>query len=315
MCPCAIDLTMRIKGWIVSLSALSLIFSYYSLYDAFAFIVLGDCHYEEFQKEDDFNGVYRHYSSVGSLLYEMNFKNGQLDGIYKTYRSDGTLACEILFEDGQEINISEHDLNGNPIVKSSVDRECYLEADGVPENLIGESVFLGQSYEERCNRSQPEGLNQCIDKQSEQILLEWICREHRLEGIAKWYYQDGALKREHFYEKGRLQFIKNYYSNGIVMGEYHFNNGQRSGIAKEYFENGNLKKESQIDMVTKLDNFFCCENVKEYSPEGVQTDEYHFEFEIVDSKACEGDKFITRKLKNGSVIDTTTIEAASPCTM
>ena len=61
---------------------------------------------------------------------------------------------------------------------------------------------------------------------------------HQVEGncINKEYYENGIIKEEVSYSKGKLNGIfKDYFGDGSLKSEGNYNNGAIDGIVKEYF--------------------------------------------------------------------------------
>lgn len=82
------------------------------------------------------------------------------------------------------------------------------------------------------------------------------CNEYSYEiiankryGVAKWYYEDGILKEERLYDKGRFirttRELHREYRYGKLYEEIPYINGLKHGIMKEYnyFNTGELKYE------------------------------------------------------------------------
>ena len=54
--------------------------------------------------------------------------------------------------------------------------------------------------------------------------------------INKEYYENGIIKEEVSYSKGKLNGIfKEYYEDGSLKSEGNYNNGVMDGIVKEYY--------------------------------------------------------------------------------
>jgi antitoxin component YwqK of YwqJK toxin-antitoxin module len=75
--------------------------------------------------------------------------------------------------------------------------------------------------------------------------LESYCKNGKIDGPEKWYYENGNLRGESTYRVGRLEGPKKwYYENGNLWGESTYKEGKIEGSYKEYYENGNLRIES-----------------------------------------------------------------------
>jgi antitoxin component YwqK of YwqJK toxin-antitoxin module len=77
----------------------------------------------------------------------------------------------------------------------------------------------------------------------------WMILRNR---VGKWtyYFPNGKLFSEEFYENGKLEgVVKNYYKNGKVLEETSYQNGMKNGASKKYSDSGVL-----IEEVTFKDN-------------------------------------------------------------
>lgn len=65
-----------------------------------------------------------------------------------------------------------------------------------------------------------------------------------LDGLAKYYYEDGQLKEEGYYNSGKKHGIwKKYSKNGQLIEEANYKHDYLDGIVKVYYENGQIKEE------------------------------------------------------------------------
>lgn len=63
------------------------------------------------------------------------------------------------------------------------------------------------------------------------------------EGVARWYYESGALKQELTYNAGRIEgTVKILYENGNTQEIFTLVNGRREGAASYYTEDGQLRE-------------------------------------------------------------------------
>lgn len=64
--------------------------------------------------------------------------------------------------------------------------------------------------------------------------------DNRLKGISR-RYEYGILKNETFFEDPFTVLVKQYYPDGTLMTEIHYNKGEIDGEMKGYYQNGKLK--------------------------------------------------------------------------
>lgn len=64
-----------------------------------------------------------------------------------------------------------------------------------------------------------------------------------LDGTSYYFYENGNLKQEKTFSKGKLNgWFISYYESGLKKEEIHTSEGIRDGLMKSYFENGALKE-------------------------------------------------------------------------
>lgn len=62
-------------------------------------------------------------------------------------------------------------------------------------------------------------------------------------GTSYWYFENGLIKTEKNFSKGRLNgWVRHFYSTGLKKEEYYVQDGMKDGLYKSYFENGALAK-------------------------------------------------------------------------
>ena len=90
----------------------------------------------------------------------------------------------------------------------------------------------------------------------------------KINGIAKRYYESGALEGEHPHINGKENGIaKVYYESGALEGEHPYINDKMNGVVKIYYENGKLagtstyKNNKLIGYVKCTDGRFGNENL------------------------------------------------------
>lgn len=83
-----------------------------------------------------------------------------------------------------------------------------------------------------------EGKFKTLDRYG-RVIAELNYKNGELDGIQKFYYEDGQLKTENEFKDGKLNGTrKDYYTNGMPSLEQRFKNDQLNGISTSYFVNG-----------------------------------------------------------------------------
>lgn len=63
------------------------------------------------------------------------------------------------------------------------------------------------------------------------------------EGTSYWYYENGLIKTEKTFGKGRLNgWVRHFYPSGLKKEEFFVKDGVKDGLYKSYYENGALAK-------------------------------------------------------------------------
>ncbi len=69
-------------------------------------------------------------------------------------------------------------------------------------------------------------------------------KNYKKQGLHKWYYENGNLKKECFYKDDKRDGLyKQYYENGDIKEECFYKDDKSYGLYKEYYENGDIKEE------------------------------------------------------------------------
>ena len=79
---------------------------------------------------------------------------------------------------------------------------------------------------------------------SEKVKGEYHYKKGALNGVSKWYYEDGTLRVERQYRESVLDGVtKFYYPSGAISGEYNYKNGKVMGKSTLYWGNGKVKSD------------------------------------------------------------------------
>lgn len=231
-------------------------------------------------KDGKIDGLYKEYFESGSLKSEIEFNKGIQGNLSKTYYESGKLRSELL--DGKTAKnkvVKEYYENG------SLKRETYYnnkKLDGVAiwyyENgNIQESITLKNDKTIGCyktfyiNGKLEKELNYAdgnflfgdlsIDKRNNKMIIEHNLPKDRkilyinnsnepqcigkMDGIQKWYYENGTLKSESTYKNDKIDGVyKEFYDNKQLKSVEFYINGIQSGKAEKYYKNGKLKQEA-----------------------------------------------------------------------
>jgi len=199
------------------------------------------------QNSQDTTDYQKFYYPSGVLSSEGYMKNGKPDGYWKTYHENG-------------------------IIKSEGNRKNF-ELDSLWKfyNEEGKSI-LEVNY--------LNGLKQGVRKTiTENEIVEENFDKDIKQGLTRYFYSDGKLKKEIYYEKGKeTGQSKEYSQEGIVINIKEYKNGilirneninrtdrnkRKQGVWKLFYENGALQQEG-FYVSDKKNGYF-----KEYSIDGV----------------------------------------------
>ncbi len=164
---------------------------------------------------DLMNGVRTYYFENGKIDHTNSYKDDKLDGDMKKYDPDGSLAYVINFADDKPKYYT------------------YLGKDGkmLPNIPIANESGPLKSY-----------------YQNGQVSREWSYTDGVKNGLDVIYFANG-----HTWSVDSLAYnyyegsSKEYYPDGKLKFEYHYNNDELNGICKDYGKSGNLKEESVFD--------------------------------------------------------------------
>jgi antitoxin component YwqK of YwqJK toxin-antitoxin module len=96
-------------------------------------------------------------------------------------------------------------------------------------------------------------------------------------GQVKSFYEDGSIRSEkHFNDRGQLNGIEKYWSeDGFLRSETIYINGKREGLMKEYFVNGQIKAE--INFKSSVKHGLC----SKYNLIGVKVEEINYDMGLM----------------------------------
>ena len=70
-----------------------------------------------------------------------------------------------------------------------------------------------------------------------------IYQNGKLNGISKYYNENGRISAEILFVNGQAEVLKEFYANGKLETEFYYKNKKRNGPQKIYYATGNLKSE------------------------------------------------------------------------
>ncbi len=95
------------------------------------------------------------------------------------------------------------------------------------------------------------------------------------DGLWKWYYKNGVLKEETWYENGKQDGdlvsmdYKSYYDNGQIDATGRMVNGEKDGLWRWYYKNGVLKEETWYENGKQDGNSVPQDQVGDYAEGGI----------------------------------------------
>lgn len=133
------------------------------------------------------------------------------------------------------------------IVVLSPDRayeEAFIYADD--KRIARERVINGNVFESVGNI--PDGKIEFINKQDDTYGYD-IYKDGKKHGNSSVFFPDGRIKKEIFYQQGKIVSIKEYYDNGVLRFMADYKDARdavgsvETGVGKIFFKDGRLKYE------------------------------------------------------------------------
>ncbi len=117
--------------------------------------------------------------------------------------------------------------------------------------LYTESIYLQlcskSSYKRKemmdkyCQHIQPHGKIELYDKKTKFQIHERNYKEGKLDGIERFWYNNGILYHECNYKEGKLEGTqKCWYDNGFLMYIHNYKKEKYEGIQQEFYVNGEI---------------------------------------------------------------------------
>ncbi len=121
--------------------------------------------------------------------------------------------------------------------------------------FYNDSIFLQKSskylkshqnkMDKYCQHAQPHGIIETYYIFTKKKKDKKNYKEGKLEGIQKFWYDNGQLYYENNYKNGKLNGIQKFwYDNGQLYYEENYKNGKKEGIQKGWYDNGQLLYEN-----------------------------------------------------------------------
>lgn len=143
-------------------------------------------------------------------------ENNKRTGVWRKYYSNNTIRYEGEFLHGKEIGVFKFYRKSNSIFPS-ITKSYNSKNDSVKVNFFSDKGKLETSG--------------------------FFINKIR---VGKWeyYFTNGKLLSEEFYDKGKLNgFLINYYPNGKITEETYYKNNKKEGVSKKYSSDGILIEE------------------------------------------------------------------------
>jgi antitoxin component YwqK of YwqJK toxin-antitoxin module len=201
------------------------------------------------------DGYWKTFNETGILISEGNRKNFELDSTWRFYDNDGKIAMEINYRQGKKDGV----------------RKIYRQDEIIEESFRNDVK---------------EGLTRYLNPNGK-TLKEVNFRDGLEEGVAKEYGEDGRIITLITYKNGFIterELINRYdnnnkknglwkyfYPNGMVKKEGYYSHGVENGYFKEYDMEGNLVNTAKYADGIKLEDvaeLVKLEVRKDYYPDG-----------------------------------------------
>jgi antitoxin component YwqK of YwqJK toxin-antitoxin module len=201
--------------------------------------------------EDSFHphGVVKRYyegedditqSDVYVLIEETNFLNGTRIGLQKTYYTNGQLQSETMYESSDEV---DHHVNSTKFYKTYYVTNGNLSEEAYPN--WGKKYYESGKLLAEWKSNNYFKIGDYIEKYPDGLIkLKVNYVDGDRDGLMYKYSNDGKILELWKYEKGKRNFVKKYFENGMLKTEWLYDTKGKE-ISKHYYdEKGNLKKKN-----------------------------------------------------------------------
>ena len=186
----------------------------------------------EYYQDGLLEGTQQSYYVDGNIESEQNWKGGNLDGIQKIYYQNGQIETESIFERGLQEGITKR----------------YFQNGQIQQEVNYKDGKLNGAKNQYYNDGQ--------------IAVEENYKDGKENGIQKQYWPNGIIRGEQNYINGKLAGIATFYSqDGNVISETAYKDGKKHGISRQYsngtiiqdllFEEGQIKVKD-VEQLAKL---------------------------------------------------------------
>jgi antitoxin component YwqK of YwqJK toxin-antitoxin module len=179
------------------------------------------------------------FTNNGDKDIECEYKNGKLNGVYRTYSQN-----KLISEDNYIDDVLDGIHKGFDVLTGKL-LECWYYSQGKINGFKELYHPCGDVYKYRCRyvKGKKEGEERTHNEKWQDITL-YNYTNDILDGIYKEWYENGNIKDEGFYEKGKRKGVrKQWHSNGQLFSQCFYLNGDIIGLYKEWNEKGELVKE------------------------------------------------------------------------
>ncbi len=186
---------------------------------------------------NEYNGTFTTYNSLGKESYVAEYKNGKKQGIALYKNNEGKVWCEEEHNKGHIRKLTYYDVATNKIIhQDELDSKEY-------NNIITYDNNGNKNRETICTR---DGLLNGADKKyylNGKILEECKYKNGNKEGTLTAYYENGNKKYEENYIADKLNgYFVNYNIDGSIKSEGWYKDNELDGVQISYNELKKIKE-------------------------------------------------------------------------
>lgn len=181
--------------------------------------------------DNRFNGAVKIYGETGALLFEQSFKAGVADGLFREYDAAGGVKSELLYSEGHitdsQAAAAPADVKSQAPAVTGISIKTKKLARGIRYTFYNNDRHLG---------------TQVLDPGG-----NVTGRTGKVpDGIVRTYFSDGKTQTEMSFLKGELNGVSRfYYENGVLASETEYS-GDKVVNRKSYDENGRLLQRESL---------------------------------------------------------------------
>lgn len=118
--------------------------------------------------------------------------------------------------------------------------------DSIAVSTRGDYAYATEllSYSGRLSNGDPDGIWTISDGRG-RMLAQYVYREGKPDGEARFLYPGGAVEAQVVYDRGKIKAYKEFFGDGTLKMELEYNKGVRHGDARMYYSTGHLLGEGK----------------------------------------------------------------------